>query len=941
MTFLEHIAELVTTRYDDPREVVVVFPNRRAGLFLKDILRTSSRGPFWSPDIVSLQDLVSRESALDLADPVYLVYRLYQVYRHHLPRSEGESFDRFYYWGKMLLQDFDELDKYLVDAGVMYRNLLQQKELDATFDFMSGEQKEILRMFWDHFEESRFENKDRFLRTWEKLGAIYDDFREALQEEGLAYEGMMYRRFAENIEDHEWRYQRRHVLFAGFNALTSAEEKIIRWCLENGDTRVEWDTDRYYVENKAQEAGVFFRNYRRIPTYEKTFPSPLPDNLSDRDMDLEIIGVPQHIGQARIAGQKLGELFRAHPDTPRHRVAIVLGDESLLLPVLQSLPPDCGPVNVTMGFPLSHAPVNSLIEYLSDNQRLYRQGRGFYYLPAKGILNHPLIASRWDEGPALIRKAEKNNQVYFREEEFENVPLIGEIFRDGGEDFLGYLNGILKLFESDQSLDDMNRTFIHHYRKHFVRYADILGQEDQIRADVHMFRRLFRQLANTEKVPFTGEPLRGIQIMGVLETRNLDFDHVFLLSCNEGNLPSGARQHSFIPYNIRKAYELPHFDQQDAMYAYLFYRLLHHVKTAVFTWDTEGNEFGEEEMSRYLKQLLYEFPRRDRVKQRVLAHPASTESPAPIVIGRTARVKEMLNRYLDPDDKARLSASALNTYLECRLRFYFKSIARLYEPEEIEEDLDARTLGNVLHHLMEHLYQDHLNTKGPRMTKEDIKNMEKTLPELLHMAFRKYFQIDEGEFSIEGKNRIAGEIVLDFARKILERDAAYAPFDLAGLEKRIQITEELKDGRSVRLHGIIDRVDEKDGHLRIIDYKTGKDKQVFETVEALFDDKPNKVAFQTLFYTFLYQRATGRTENMSPNVFNRPVLFQDDSPLLKMGPPRKQKLPVKQAVEVMDTFNEKLRELLNELFFSEQPFDQTDDLKKCEWCEFSGICQRP
>ncbi len=937
MRFLEHIAELIQTRYERPEDVVVVFPNRRAGLFLKDILKSAAVKPGWAPDIISLQDLVSRESALHLADPVYLVYKLYQVYKTHLPREEGESFDRFYYWGKMLLQDFDEVDKYMVSGETLYRNLLQQKELDATFDFLSDEQKQILKDFWLGFEESRSENKERFLRTWEKLGGIYSDFRSELEKEGLAYEGMLYRDFANGIDRHEWKYRRKHVIFAGFNALTTAEEIIIRWCLENGDTRMEWDVDAYYVNDSGQEAGNFFRTFRKLPAFNRTFPAALPDRIRTREMSLEIIGVPQHVGQARIVGQKLDELLKAFPDTPRHRIALVLGDESLLLPMLHALPADCGPVNVTMGFPLSHAPVNSLIEYLTDNQRLFRRERGFYHLPVSGILNHPLISPYWDEAGKFLRKAESINKVYFSEEEFEDIPVISQIFTEAGSDFPDYLNGILKQLESDEKLDEMNRTFIHHYRKHFIRYSEILRKEDRLNVDVHMFRRLFRQLANTEKVPFTGEPLRGIQVMGVLETRNLDFDHVFILSCNEGNLPSGARQHSFIPYNIRKAYDLPHFDQQDAMYAYLFYRLLHNLETAVFTWDTEGNEFGEEEMSRFLKQLRYEFPA--EVTERVLAHETDAEKPAVIRIERTPAIRQRLARYLDPSAKRGISASALNTYLECRLRFYFRNVAGLYEQDEIEEDLDARTLGNVLHHLMEKIYDDHQQQKGDEVTVNDIREMQDKLKEELLWAFKKHYHIEKGEFSIEGKNRIAGEIVLNFAREILSLDMGYAPFYLRGLEKEIHHMEQIGEGREVKLSGVVDRADEKDGHIRIIDYKTGKDQQSFESIEDLFAEKPNKVAFQTLFYTLLYQRSTGRSHDMSPNVFNRPVLFQQESPLLKMGS-RNRKKEIVNAEECMDAFAEKLHGLLEELFFSEQAFDQTDDTRRCTYCEFNVMCRR-
>ncbi len=529
MTFLEKIAKLISERYKQPRDLVVVFPNRRAGMFLRDILKSRSEGPAWSPDIVSFQDLINRESNLKLADPVLLIHKLYQVYKRHLPMAGEEGFERFYYWGKMLLQDFDEIDKYMVNGEMLYKNLMHQKELDLLFDFLTAEQKEVLQTFWQGFEHSKSENKQRFLETWEKLGGIYTDYRELLLEEGLAYEGLLYRKLAETIESHEWKYPRKHVIFAGFNALTVAEEKIIHWCLENGDTRVEWDVDAYYLDNKEQEAGRFFREYKRRPYFARTFPDPIPNRLREETREIEIHGVPQHVGQARYMGQALRQLLEKNPEIERQKIAIVLGDESLLLPVLHSLPENVGGINVTMGFPLSFAPVNSFIEYLTELQSLYRTKRGFYYSPVLGILRHPLVASRLSSGPDVIDKIEKENTIYVSQKDLGDTMLEQLLFKDCRDNFLGYVIEILKYLEQAEEMDEINKTFIHHYRRHFTRYADILQQEEEPTVGVDSFRRLFRQLANTEKVPFTGEPLRGIQIMGVLETRNLDFDHVFVL----------------------------------------------------------------------------------------------------------------------------------------------------------------------------------------------------------------------------------------------------------------------------------------------------------------------------------------------------------------------------------------------------------------------------
>ncbi len=938
MTFLEKIAVLIRERYENPRDLVVVFPNRRAGLFLKQIMKEQSNRPAWSPDIVSFQDLINRESPLKLGDPVLLIHKLYQVYKNHLPLAESEGFERFYYWGKMLLQDFDEIDKYLVNGGLLYRNLRNQKELDMTFDFLTDEQRDILRQFWEGFENKRSDNKEQFLRTWEKLGDIYQDYRQLLKAEGLAYEGLLYRELAENIEDHDWKYQRKHVLFAGFNALTTAEEKIIAWCLQNGDTRVEWDVDAYYMENREQEAGRFFREYRRRPYFERTFPDPVPDRLTTAEREMEIHGVPQNVGQARYMGQKLRQLLHDNPGLEKHRIAIVLADESLLLPVLHSLPNEAGSINVTMGFPLSYAPVNSLIEYFTDLQVKFREEKGFYYLPVLGILRHPLIAPRFEDANSIIRDIEKKNGVYVKPGRMTRHNLGELIFRYAGDDFLDYVIAILKYLEQDKETDGMNRIFIHHYRRHFTRYRDIMENESDQPVSVQSFRRLFRQLANTEKVPFTGEPLRGIQIMGVLETRNLDFEHVFVLSCNEGSLPSGARQHSFIPYNIRKAYQLPHFDQQDAMYSYLFYRLIQSVKTALFTWDTEGNDFGEEEMSRFLRQLQYEFPQKAR--QTVLANDIAGAKPEPIVMERTEAVRARLAGYLDGSRPRGISPSAINTYLECRLRFFFRHIAGLRETDEVEEDLDARSLGNVLHLLVELLYQEHQKKHGLLVRKEHFGELRGSLEHILQEAFSQNYNLGEGEqFDVEGKNRIAWEIIMSFAGKIMDRDEAYAPFEIVGLEEEFDVFFRLDNERTVKMSGKVDRVDRKNDLIRIIDYKTGRDEQLFKSIQGLFGKDHSKVAFQTLLYTLLYKISREEKGNLAPHVFNRAVLFGDEDSGLRMG--SKNNFEYLDPVNpYLEEFSDELKGLLEEIFYSDQPFDQTEDDKKCTYCEFNVMCRR-
>lgn len=939
MKFLESIAAKIMEDYDDPGKLMVVFPNRRAGLFLQSILRRHSSRPVWAPEIISFQDMVRKESSTYQADPLKLIYELYRIYCRHIPAAAAEGFERFYYWGKMLLKDFDEIDRYMVDGTLLYRNLAYQKELDLLFDFLTSEQKQLLRRFWQGFEDSRSEKKERFLAIWEKLGPVYTEYRQTLIDKRIAYEGLQYRLLAGSLEDHSWRQRPEHLLFAGFNALTRAEETIITWCIRNLKAEMIWDLDEYYVNDPRQEAGRFFREYKSKSAFAEGFPKDLPNDLKKGDKDLEIIGVPQYVGQARIAGQRIGELIRGNAGIDLRRIAVVLADESLLLPMLNALPPEATKVNVTMGFPLTYAPVNSLLEYLIELQVFRKERKGFHYSSVAGVLRHPLVVSVSGEQNPILLEMQRNNRAYLPEGEFGRDPLLQKIFRPAGADFLTYLLQIIDEILAYDGLDRMNRTFVDFYRKQLGRYFDILQEYQEHEITVETFKRLFRQLTGSEKVPFTGEPLEGIQIMGVLETRNLDFDHVYLLSCNEGSLPATGSQHSFLPHNIRRAYELPHSDQQDAIYAYLFYRLLQGARSATFFWNTEGNDFGEEEMSRFLKQLIHEFPA--EVKERVLAHQTTPAPHKPITMPRNEETERRLSRYYTEGDEKGISPSALYTFLECRLKFYFRYIARMFESEEVEEDLDARTLGSVLHYLMEDLYTLHLRKSGKRVEARHLVAMKKRLPQMIEQAFRKHYGIEESQpFAIEGKNLIAREVVLGFAEKILDKDADSVPFEILGNEEKISLCHVLPNGKKVRINGTIDRIDRTRSGIRIIDYKTGKDKRNFESVEGIFShDKPEKLPFQLFFYTELYDRVHPGTDVLIPSVFNKEVLFQGADHRLEMGT-RHTKKPVVDYRRWQATFKKGLNELLEEVFFSDTDFDQTEDVNRCRYCPYNVICRR-
>ncbi|UII24490.1 PD-(D/E)XK nuclease family protein [Fulvivirga maritima] len=944
--FIQEIAEDILQKHGEHlADVTVIFPNRRAGLFLRESLRDLVNKPTWSPNILSFQDFIAQQVPTQVADKLFLTHQLFDVYNKIMKAKEG--FDRFYYWGQMLLKDFDDVDKYLVNTENLYTNLSRQKQLDLTFDFLMPEQKEIIQRFWQGFDQTKSEQKERFEFVWDRLFKVYTEFQRLLKSQNLAYEGMQYRYVAENLDRLTFKKSSGPVIFAGFNALNLAEEKIISFFLEKKNAEMIWDLDGYYLEDKNQEAGVFLREYRNKNIFAPTFPQDVPHFLKNTPKRIEVAGVPQYVGQAKIVGQRLGELLAENPDLDLRKVAVVLADEALLFPLLHSLPEGIEAINVTMGFPLAYAPINSLIEHILDLQRTIRHdpdGNVMYsFKPTLAILRHPLVLPFDTEAiEKLAETIEADNKVFLIQSDLIEHPLISAIFQEARDKLVTYLSHILLVLHGGKENAEIEVEYIHHFYQILNRYEELLSDVDK-KTDLASFSRLFKQLISTERLPFSGEPLNGLQIMGVLETRNLDFEQVFVLSMNEDLFPSQGGKHSFIPYNLRKAYGLPNFDQQDAIYAYLFYRLLQRASSVEFYYNTEGNDMGGEEMSRFLQQLIHESG--FDIEQRVLANYAELEERREIVIAKDEEVLARLRRYLLNNGRAyrRLSPSALSTYLDCRLRFYYRYVADLYEKDGIDEDVDARSLGNVLHYAMEVLYDDYIKERnsGIAIRKSDFKSLRLRLERAAVRAFREQFSVSEDRvFYFEGKNIIAKEIIKDFMSSILSLDEKYAPFDLIGVEKKyeLDLPVQLNNQETVvGLRGTIDRLDKKDNHVRLIDYKTGQDKHNFDEIALLFDrKKKNKVAFQTMYYALLYQKEKAPEEVMVPAVFNKDALFLGEDVLLahkKFG-------EVNNAELFLAEYTEHLKELLAELFDPEVPFDQTDDEQKCKFCAYSNICAR-
>jgi len=838
-----------------------------------------------------------------------------------------------------LLRDFDEIDKYRVDAKAIFQDLSNQKEIDQYFDYLTDDQKKFLRDFWQTIEFSSSENKARFLELWRNLYAVYTAFREELLREGVAYSGLIHRTVAERFDESPSvaaDVGERSYIFAGFNALTAAEETIISWFVEHRQARVFWDEDTYYVDALYREAGTFFRQYRKHPVLGKTFSATLASHLKNA-RQLNLLGVPQRAGQPKLLAQQLEEQFKQTSATAENTV-IVLPDESLLLPVLYALPPSLQAVNVTMGFPLSGTPFFSFIDFLFDLHLHKRRGE-FYYRNVLTLFNHPYLKAKiGEQGVAWQDFIVRNNQVYLPPDFFENKhPLVRLIFMIVAPgDFFRYVLAIIEQLGTSSDGGIFEKEFAFQFHRIVSTLCDLVASEPM---ELRMQQRLFRQVVRAEKVPFSGEPLKGVQVMGVLETRNLDFENVNILSLNEGLWPAAARQNSYLPHNIRKAYGLPTSEHQDAMYAYLFYRLLQRAQRVDLYYNTEPDVLGTSEMSRYLYQIIYETGW--KVTRKILHNPVRLQQAEPITIEKSADVLERLERYLGKP----LTPSTLNTYLECRLKFYFRHLVEIKERDTVEEDADARIFGNIFHKVMELFYLDLRPPAGEWVVREDhFNNLSLKLDRLIERAFRDHFNVAPDKvFEYEGRQLVVKEMVKKFAETVLRFDRAHTPFQVELLEEinftvkfNVQQHDKMLD---VMLGGKVDRIDRKNGLIRIVDYKTGRDENDFATIESLFkrDSRRNKAAFQAMMYAWVYKKRNPvEMIQLQTGLLNRKEMFDNQ---FQFGLTLNKEL-LSDVTPLLAPFQDELKLLLQDLFNPRQPFDQTDDHMSCQYCPYKEICSR-
>lgn len=935
----------------------VVFPNKRAGLFFNEYLAQESDSPIWSPAYVSISELFRSLSPWEVGDPVKLVCELYKIFRRETQSTE--TLDDFYFWGEMLISDFDDADKNKVDTDKLFSNLQDLRNIMDDYTFIDDEQEEAIRQFFQNFSiERRTALKERFISLWNVLGNIYKGFRESLASQNIAYEGMMYRHVIEHLDVDKLPYEK--YVFVGFNVLNKVEHTLFTQLKDAGKAVFYWDYDEFYMKENRQavthEAGEFIRRNLR------DFPSPLSGELFknlSKPKEVHYIASSTENAQARY----LPQWIRNNLTTPEKETAVVLCNEALLQPVLHSLPAEVKHVNITMGFPLSQTPVYSfLIALLELHTHGFNFKSGRYtFQSVVTLLKHPYTRQLTGQAELLEKELTRNNRFY---------PLPGEL---GKDEFLtrlftplsGNLNLCIRLSETLQQVAGIYQAntsgtedtdaFNQLYRESlFKAYTTInrfrtLIEEDELTVQSETFRRLLVKVLSATNIPFHGEPAIGMQVMGVLETRNLDFRHLVLLSVNEGQLPKSGGDSSFIPYNLRKAFGMTTIEHKIAVYAYYFYRLLQRAERITLIYNTSSDGLNRGEWSRFMLQFLIEWPH--PITRQFLEAGQSPQGTSPITVEKTPDVMRQMQSLFDvrANPKAKFSPSALNYYLDCPLKFYYRYVAGLSAPDEVSAEIDSATFGSIFHYAAEHIYKD-LTTHGKVINKEALETLlrnEVKLQDYVDTAFKKlFFNVPQNEKpEYNGVQLINSAVIARYLKQLLQNDLRYAPFTFIASEMEVDEPIDIQTPKGViksRIGGIIDRMDSKDGTLRIVDYKTGGDADTPPHVESLFipDKKRSNYVFQTFLYAAIMCRKQPTMKIAPALLYIHRAATETYSPVIQMGEPRKPKEAVEDFSKYEKEYRERLQGLLEEIFNPEKSFTQTEIIEKCTYCDFKALCKR-
>ncbi len=980
--FLEYVAEDIIRKHGtNLSDVAVVFPNKRASLFMNRYLLKAAGRPLWSPHYITISELFRSQTDLTVADKIKSICMLYRTYKQYV--TNDETLDQFWNWGEIMLSDFDDLDKNMGNAELVFHNVRDLHAFDSV-SYLSEKDRETLKRFFAEFTDGHDSKlKQRFEHLWNQLLNIYRDFNAAMDSENLAYEGAMYRKVAETADTLQWRYGK--YIFVGFNMIQKVEQTLFQSMKEKGLAYFYWDFDNYYLGSGNQEAGRFIEKWLvKYPNELDIKDGEIYDNFS-KEKDITFLSAATENIQTRYISQWLKQNDRLKEG---ETTAIVLADESLLKSVIHCLPVETsGKMNITVGFPLSQSPVTALVEnFLALHLHGYNVQQQVFVLKfVTALLRHPYMHLLSDK-TAELQNSLHRERVFFPNKEHlcldEGLSLLftpidcsrSEMNRVLVERLLTILDTIGKNSEK-QRIDDLAAegkdpdTASPTYEQQFLqesvfRMYNIMNRINDLvkcgdlTVDPATLLHLVDQIIRQTTMPFHGEPAVGIQVMGVLETRNLDFDHLLVISCNEGNLPKGINEVSFIPYSVRKAHELTTIDNKVAIYAYYFYRLIQRCPDISIAYNSSTEDGNTGQMSRFMTQLMAE----SNPSNTHIHHESMTARQSPVSLSvRSVDKDEQVLQVLN--SMASLSPSAINSYMRCQLKFYYNNVAKIKEPDS-DDISDHRTFGTIFHATAEQLYKN-IQTPDGEITKEAI---DALLKERNHTTVQRF--VDEA-FSEElfkgrkphydGLQLINREVICKYIVKMLDNDRNLAPFSIVGIEERAyeRMTFNINGvDRELLVGGYIDRLDlihDAGGDvLRVVDYKTGSrtpDGMAKKSVEEVFnkaniDKYHSDYYLQAMLYSTIVRHLDRPSESNDTKALNphqlpvRPALMFIQKSKSVMDPVLKlDEDSIDDIAKYENEFRELLKKQVGEIFDKDVPFAATENERYCDSCPYARICQ--
>ncbi|MBR6605075.1 MAG: PD-(D/E)XK nuclease family protein [Prevotella sp.] len=964
-SFLEYVAKDIIERYgNNLSKVAVVFPNKRASIFLNEHLAQHSSKPVWSPTYITISELFRKHSDYVVPDQIKLISDLHKCFL----KCTGidESLDHFYGWGQLMLADFDDIDKNMADAKQVFANIRDIHEYDD-ISYLTEEQKTILKRFFSNFSDDKnTELKQRFLNIWSRFFDIYTSYNSMLKENGYAYEGALYRDVA---TDEKAIFEYDKYLFVGFNMTQAVEKKLFDRLKKQGKAEFYWDFDNFYthvVKGQHHEAGHYIReNLHSYPCSLDTSNNDIYNNFCKKKQITFISASTEDI-QARFVGNWLKENERYKEG---RKTAVVMCNEGLMQTVLHSLPENIGPINITTGYPLQQTPIASFVKQLITLRcDGYSKTRNRFILSiVNRVLKHPYMPYITDNYSILLNEINNDARVYYpTSEQLSKDDALSLVFSNpynykDNQTFesamIEWLLNIVKLLaENTQDIDDplFKESVFKAYT--LINRLSALISSGDLNVNRMTLQGLIDQLIQSTSIPFHGEPAEGIQIMGVLETRNLDFDNLLILSCNEGNMPKGVNDSSFIPYSIRKAFGLTTVDNKVAIYAYYFYRLIQRAENVTVLYNNATTDGNKNEMSRFMMQLMVESGH--NIEKKALCIGLEPQSSETVAIEKSDAIMERLierfKKTPEHTEKPLLTPSSINMYLRCPLRFYYNYVCGIKEPDLNDEDkIDGRIFGNIFHRASQIVYEKLTDGNGwiePERIRQTLKSSI-LIERAVDKAFNEeVFKSKAGNTpDYDGLQLINREVVIIYLRRLLENDMKLGAFNIIGLEKTVNEEWQISTPNhcfTTSLGGFIDRLDMVNTDLgmgiRVVDYKTGKYKlEKFADFNELFMTKSIARHSDYFIQTMLYSKIVRDSKYLNPKgltvspalLFIQQSIENSDDIILKLGGEK-----ITDIERYKADFIGHLNTVITEIFDSTKAFEPTEHRERCQQCPYSAIC---